>query len=373
MNLNAVLRQGVDSIMKTAGRYYLSNKAGRRFLAETLPALKRSAELREQHEAAGTHIPVFLIASVASQCNLRCAGCYARTGGMCTDSSVDVDANTSAPARVNAQDLSKDEWSSVFAEASELGVSFVLMAGGEPLLRQDVIHTAAEHKSIIFPIFTNGTMIDDAYLSLFEANRNLIPVVSIEGDARATDNRRGEGTYQQIEQVMASFKANKLLFGASITVTRDTLDTVVSEAFLEDLRRKGCGLVIFVEYVPTEAGTEHLALSDEDLARLEAETNHLRERFKDTVILSFPGDEEALGGCLASGRGFFHINPKGGAEPCPFSPYSKHNVRAASLKTVLQSKYFSDLRDIATKAGSHTGGCTLFTHENEVKALCYQE
>ncbi len=430
MNLNKLMKQGVNSIMKTAGRYYLGNKAGRKFLAETLPALKKSAGLRERQEAAGTHVPVFLIASVASRCNLSCAGCYARTGGICSDaacavSSADIGStdstladdtiagagvcvtdgtvvgagvgvtddtvvataadgtitacdtsgasNTALPSHgTTQQDLSADEWNRVFTEASEMGVSFVLMAGGEPFMRQDVIAVAAQHKDIIFPIFTNGTMVDDTYLSLLEANRNLIPVVSIEGDAAQTDLRRGSGTYHLVERAMASFRENNMLFGVSITVTHDTLDEVLAESFVEDLRAKGCGLVVYVEYVPTEAGTEQLALSEEELVRLAAETERLRSRFEDTVFLSFPGDEEALGGCLASGRGFFHINPKGGAEPCPFSPYSQHNVRTASLKTVLESKYFSDLRDIATKAGPHTGGCTLFTREAEVRALCAQ-
>jgi MoaA/NifB/PqqE/SkfB family radical SAM enzyme len=49
------------------------------------------------------------------------------------------------------------------------------------------------------------------------------------------------------------------------------------------------------------------------------------------IFISFPGDEKTSGGCLAAGRGFFHINSHGGAEPCPASPYSDINVRDSSL------------------------------------------
>lgn len=49
------------------------------------------------------------------------------------------------------------------------------------------------------------------------------------------------------------------------------------------------------------------------------------------VFLSFSGDEKYVGGCLAAGRGFFHINANGEVEPCPFSPYSDVNSKE-SLK-----------------------------------------
>lgn len=356
MSLNQFMQEGVNGIMKTVGRYYLSNREGRSFLFEMFPRIKKSTLLRERNEAEGVHIPPFLIASIASQCNLHCAGCYARSGGACSDAG-------------SAEDLSADEWESVFAEASKLGVSFALLAGGEPLMRRDVINVAAGQRDMIFPVFTNGTMIDEGYLSLFEECRNVIPVLSIEGDAEATDRRRGFGVHQEIERVMGELQRRRILFGASITVTKDTLHEVTRPEFLSNLRDKGCGVTFFVEYVSTEAGTEHLTLSEDDLAFMASSVEDLKERFGDVVILSFPGDEEAMGGCLASGRGFFHINPHGGAEPCPFSPYAKHNVRSDSLKTILRSQYFRDIRAISTQAEPHTGGCVLFKHEDEVRAL----
>lgn len=56
-------------------------------------------------------------------------------------------------------------------------ISFILLAGGEPLLRFDVISEAAKHKSILFPIFTNGLFVADKYMELFDKNRNLLPVI----------------------------------------------------------------------------------------------------------------------------------------------------------------------------------------------------
>lgn len=80
-------------------------------------------------EDNGEHIPPFLIASITSQCNLHCAGCYSR----CNEATVDA-----APVK----QLTGDEWNKVFTEAEDLGISFILLAGGEPMLRRDVIEAA---------------------------------------------------------------------------------------------------------------------------------------------------------------------------------------------------------------------------------------
>ena len=87
------------------------------------------------------------------------------------------------------------------------------------------------------------------------------------------------------------------------------------------------------------------------------------------VFVSFPGDEKSSGGCIAAGRGFFHINSHGGAEPCPFSPYSDVNVRDTSLKDAMQSGLFQALRDGNLLADDHDGGCVLYEKREQVEGL----
>lgn len=358
MDLNKFMNSGINGVMKAVGRFYLGNRPGRAFLARILPQIKRAARLREQSERAGVHVPALLIASVASRCNLHCAGCYAWAGGAC--------GKTAEP------DLPAGEWARIFEEASSLGVSFLLLAGGEPLLRRDVMAAAARQGKLVFPVFTNGTLVDDAYLALFDEHRHLIPILSIEGGREDTDARRGQGTAAAIDAAMAGLQARRILFGASVTVTRENLNTVLAPSFVRALRDKGCGAVFFVEYVPAEPGTEHLTLTEEETAALNSAAHALEASLPDMVILSFPGDEAAMGGCLASGRGFFHINPSGGAEPCPFCPHARHNVTDTSLREILASHYFESVRAIAAAAGPHAGGCVLFHKEKEIKALLEQ-
>lgn len=356
MNINRFLNSGIEHILKTAGRFYIQNREGRAFLAQILPRMHKSRRIRDSYEKQGTHIPTFLIASVASQCNLNCTGCYARANGACGSGMAQTD-------------LSTEQWQTIFAEAARLGIPFILLAGGEPFMRDDVIQAAVQTTEIVFPVFTNGTLIDEAALSVLDSSRNLIPVISLEGDAGETDLRRGEGVYSLIHHTMRRLKEKGILFGASITVTKANLGMVTALSFISGLRDMGCGLVVFVEYVPVSEGTGHLAPDQDDLDTLAAAAAMLKDQIHDMIILSFPGDEEAMGGCLASGRGFFHINAAGGAEPCPFSPYAKHSLKTCSILDVLNSDYFSELRQIAQDAGEHTGGCTLFKQQDKVAAL----
>ena len=356
MNLNFLLNRGIERILKTAGRYYIKDREGRAFLARLLPRMTQSAAIRSRYEKNGIHIPSFLIASVASQCNLHCTGCYSRAGGFCD----------STAAR---SDLAAADWEGIFKEAAELGISFILLAGGEPFMRYDIIKAAARSRDIVFPVFTNGTLLDEERLDLLDGSRNIIPVFSLEGEEGETDIRRGKGVYSQIRRAMNRLQQKGILFGVSITVTKENLDTVTKPSFLSDLRSLGCGLAVFVEYVPISEGTEYLALDRKDLETLACAASQLREQINDMIILSFPGDEEAMGGCLASGRGFFHINAAGGAEPCPFSPFAKQNLKDSSILEVLESDYFAGLRNIAVHAGAHTGGCTLFKQKDQVAAL----
>ena len=104
-------------------------------------------------------------------------------------------------------------------------------------------------------------------------------------------------------------------------------------------------------------------------ALLEQASADLRQRFDDVILLSFPGDELAMGGCMAAGREFFHINSHGGAEPCPFSPYSDINVRDTSLRAALKSPLFLALQEEGVLKEDHPGGCVLHEKRAQVEKI----
>lgn len=216
---------------------------------------------------------------------------------------------------------------------------------------------------------TNGTLIGALYTEFFKRHLNMIPVISLEGELTATDGRRGKGVFQRALLSMEMLQKEKLFFGTSITVTTENYLEVTSEEFLSHLASLGCKLVFYVEYVPFDESTEHLAFRDEHVAEMEQILEERREQYKKMIFLSFPGDEKALDGCMAAGRGFFHIGPDGSAEPCPFSPFSDRNVAQTGLRDAIASPLFRKIRDARALGWEHTGGCTLYEHRDEVKKM----
>ena len=355
-DLQEYLEKGVEKIVAGALKATLKEPRESAFMAGFAAACRRASKKRRRSESEGEHIPPFLIASITSSCNLHCAGCYSR----CSSATVD-----SAPV----EQLSAEEWGRIFREADMLGISFILLAGGEPMLRRDVIERAARVKDILFPVFTNGTFIDERYLDMFDRHRNLVPVVSIEGGRESTDERRGAGVYDRIVEAMERFRERGILFGVSVTVTTENIREVTSREFTETLVSHGCRLVVYVEYVPVTEDSLALAPGDAERDCLKKAESDLREIWPDIILLAFPGDERASGGCMAAGRGFFHINSHGGAEPCPFSPYSDVNIRELSLRDALSSKLFVSLRDGGVLDDDHIGGCVLFEKRYEVERI----
>lgn len=354
--LEEYINKGIQDIMKDIIKATFKDPAESIFMAKFALAVKKGSEIRKEFDDRGEHIPPFLIASITSACNLHCKGCYARENNICSDEAV-------------SNQLSTLEWGKIFMEAKELGINFVLLVGGEPLMRPDVLMAAAEHPEILFPVFTNGTIMNDQYLQFFHKNRNMVPVISVEGHAESTDERRGAGTYQLLDETMDKLSKAHLLFGASITVTRENMHEVLSAAFVQELLDKGCRAILYIEYVPVDEKSMELAPTPEDNAYIEETVDRLRKTFDKTLFISFPGDEHKSGGCLAAGRGFFHINTHGGAEPCPASPFSDTNVKDIGLREALKSPLFKILRDEEILLEDHAGGCVLFDNREKVEAL----
>jgi MoaA/NifB/PqqE/SkfB family radical SAM enzyme len=265
-HLTDYLNRGIEDIIRSALVGAIKNPKEIRFLMQFEASSRKAAKKRQEaEERQGLHIPPFLICSIASRCNLHCSGCYARAGGICAEM-----------AQISPE-LDVSQWRRIFGEASGLGVSFILVSGGEPLLRRDILELCAEFPNIIFPVFTNGTLLDDEACSLFDNHRNLIPVFSIEGTGAQTDTRRGSGVAQKISEAFDDLKRRGIVFGVSITVTRENLSVVTEKSFVSALRSHGCSLLVYVEYVPAEAGSGHLVLSEEGLAVFESSTNVLKD------------------------------------------------------------------------------------------------
>ncbi|MEA3558410.1 MAG: radical SAM protein, partial [Candidatus Thermoplasmatota archaeon] len=172
---------------------------------------RRRAEMKKQD----VHVPPFMIMSVTRRCNLNCAGCYARElHGTSGEELEDVDHH------------------SILEQAEELGIGIILTAGGEPLLREGLLDLLGEHSSIIFPLFTNGLLLNDQKIEALRGYRNIVPVLSIEGFQGNTDVRRGEGVLENILRTAVKLKEKDIFWGTSITFTSENVEEIASDEFV---------------------------------------------------------------------------------------------------------------------------------------------
>jgi MoaA/NifB/PqqE/SkfB family radical SAM enzyme len=340
--IRSLFREVLLRSWRNPGRFF--------WLLRLQAAQNRAAKKRRFWQGQSIPVPPILIASVTRRCNLRCTGCY------------------SLAREDKEQELSFKRWQEIFTEAAELGVSIVLLAGGEPLIRPEFLEIPSRFPQLLFLVFTNGILLDPERLHTLRRQKNLIPIISLEGLAPDTDSRRGPGVFARIDTITRQMKRQGLFYGLSVTLTRDNFDAATGEAFTDSVTGGGCRLLFYIEYTPVQPGTENSVLDPSQRAELPARLNEQSGRYGITSVI-FPGDEEMYGGCLAASRGFVHLSASGRLEPCPFAPFSDSSVARDSLRQALQSRLLRTIRKNHHQLTESGGGCALWNHREWVRSL----
>jgi MoaA/NifB/PqqE/SkfB family radical SAM enzyme len=313
---------------------------------------RNAAALRKRLEQQDILVPAVLMISLTSRCNLACAGCYLR-----------------AQHRKPAPDMTADQLDSLVSQAAELGVSAIVFAGGEPLLRSaEILALARSSPRMLFAVFSNGLLIDEDLAEAIADRKNLVPVISFEGFQDETDRRRGCGVYDRLLSTASRLRKRGVFFGCSVTVTRRNFDQVIDKAFVRQMMDAGIRVFVFVEYVPIEPGTEHLVLSEDQRSALRKALVAF-DAMHPALFIGFPGDEEEYGGCLAAGRGFVHISASGDLEPCPAAPFSDANITRIPLREAIRSGFLTEIRQHHDRLTETQGGCALWTNRDWVQPL----
>jgi MoaA/NifB/PqqE/SkfB family radical SAM enzyme len=264
-------------------------------------------------------------------------------------------------------EISDERLKKALEEAKELGISFVVFAGGEPLMRPGVLDFPKDYPEIMFLMFTNGLLVNEKVLDSIAKERNTVPLISLEGYEASTDARRGTGVYDALLKTIGKLKEKSVFWGVSLTITRTNFDEVTDEEFVKKLVDAGCKLFMIVEYTPVREGTEDWVLTEEQKSKVISIRNSLRAKFP-ALFIALPWDEDEIGGCLSAGRGFIHISAEGAVEPCPFIPYSDVNLNDVTLKEALQSKLLRTIRENHDSL-QETHGCALWEKRNWVKSI----
>lgn len=313
--------------------------------------LKKQERIRTQLlENEDVTVPPILIISITNDCNLTCSGCYA-----CKQN------------RIKNDEMTIEDIDRIIGEGIDLGVGFIFIAGGEPLVKKGILDVIKKYHKTIFVMFSNGVLIDDKLIVKMKQMKNLVTTFSLEGNENSTDNRRGSGVYRQVVNTMEKMDKEKILFGTSITVTRNNYDEVTNDKYLSELQEKGCKVIFLIEYVPCNDDKE-LCLTEQQKSDLIVKIKDIEQKYN-MLPIPLPGDEAYFGGCLAAGRGFLHISSTGSVEACPFAPYSDMNVKNVPLKTALESKLLATVRDNHHMLEESEGGCALYENKEWVESL----
>nr|MDO8088707.1 radical SAM protein [Candidatus Sigynarchaeum springense] len=320
-----------------------------------LHAFTRSERLqRENLASAGLVVPPFLILSVTNACNLHCAGCYARMVG-------------TLDPRSRGEQMGLDGWRSVLAEAQELGVWGIIVAGGEPFMLDGLLALCKAFPRLFFVIFSNGTAIRDVHYEQMRRLSNVAVVVSIEGDASMTDGRRGSGVHETVLDTLRRLNKMRTLTGISVTITVDNYAYWMDPGHVDGLIEGGIRLAFFMEFIPPAPG-HPLMLSETQRALFRKKVLEYR-RTKSLILVHSPGDEELAGGCMSAGKGFVHVTPSGDLTPCPVSDIATHNVKRSTLREGLQSDLFKRIREAGHLLEVEGAPCALYAHPDEVEML----
>ena len=319
--------------------------------------LRGTKTIRKNRVSYNCNIPWLILFDPTSACNMKCTGCWAGTYG-------------------NKHNLSLDDMDKIVSEGKSLGIYLYMLTGGEPLIRKDdILKLAEKHYDVQFAIYTNSTLIDKELCEKVVSLGNIAFFISIEGSPATNDARRGDGHYMAAMNAMDLLKEYGIIFGTSICYTNQNIYTVTCDEFLNMLSEKGAKFGFFFHYMPVgNNASVELLPSPENRKYIIERIRYIRSN--DCNIPFFPidfqNDGEYVGGCIAGGRNYFHINSAGDAEPCVFIHYSNNNIHTSTLLEILQSPLFMAYHKGQPFNSNHLMPCPMLENPEKLQNMVNQ-
>jgi len=305
---------------------------------------------RQRREKKGLPAPFLLVISPTMRCNLHCEGCYAGSYS-------------------KEEDLDIKVIDRVISEAKKLGVFFITISGGEPFIRKDLLKIFAKHNDVMFQIYTNGTLIDKKLAKKLAKLGNAVPAISVEGFKKETEERRGKGVFDKVILAMDNLKKERAYFGFSATSTRQNIEKF-DDRFIDFYIKKGCFFGWFFQYIPIGRNPDvKLAPTPEQRNKFREKVHKIREK-KPIFVADFWNDGLYSNGCMAGGKKYLHINNRGDVEPCVFVHFAVDNIKNKSLKEVLNSNFFKDIRKMQPFDENLLAPCMIIDHPKILREIC---
>ena len=313
--------------------------------------------VRSNREKSKCNIPWLILLDPTSACNKKCKGCWSAEYG-------------------HKFSLTYDEMQKVISEAKALGTHVFMFTGGEPLIRKaDIIRLCDENRDCIFLAYTNGTLIDQAFCADVKRVGNITFALSVEGTEATNDARRGEGSYEETMRAMRLLRENGCLFGVSVCYTRENVDMVTSDDFMGKMVGAGAKFALYFNYMPVgKAADKRLMTTPAQREYMYHWIRRVRSAAtgKPLFVFDFQNDGEFVGGCIAGGRNYFHVNSNGDMEPCVFIHFSDSNIREKTVLEALKSPLFMEYHKGQPFNNNHLRPCPMLENPDKLRGIIHR-
>lgn len=154
--------------------------------------------------------PRSVTVEITARCNLRCRYCYFFNNPV-----------------VEYRDLPTDEWLKFFDELGSLGVMEVILAGGEPFIREDLrlLLDGIVRNRMRFAFLSNGGLINDEIATFLASTGRCDYVqVSVDGScAEVHDSCRGKGSFDGAIRGIRTLQRHGIAVAVRVTIHRSNV------------------------------------------------------------------------------------------------------------------------------------------------------
>lgn len=277
--------------------------------------------------------PLWLLAELTYKCPLQCPYC----------------SNPKDFAAFNQQELSTDEWISVFEQGRQLGAVQLGFSGGEPLVRQDLVELIRASRELGYytNLITSGIGLSETKVEAFrEAGLDHIQVSFQASDETVNTMLAGSRkAFNQKLKMAREVKAQGYPMVLNFVTNRHNIDQIdrIIELCIE-LKADYVELATCQYYGWAYENRQQLMPTRAQLERAERITNQYRDKLQaegnplKLIFVTPDYYEERPKACMNGwGQVFLTITPDGAALPCHSArmlPIEFPNVRDRSLKDI---------------------------------------
>ncbi|MCX7935741.1 MAG: radical SAM protein, partial [Planctomycetota bacterium] len=284
---------------------------------EHLPTMEIDALAERILRAApGGRWPLGGSMDLTAHCNLACRHCYMR------------------PYR-HEPELSTAEIKRILAEIAEAGCLFLLLTGGEPLLRPDFleIYRAARQRGLVMTLFTNGTLITEEVAAALAEQPPLWVEISLYGASEQTTAR----VTGKSGMFSAALRGIRLLQRQGLALRVKSLLLTANAAEIWQIKRLVEDMGIDFHFngeifgrLGGDPSPRQEALPDAESVRIEM-ADPLHQRIWESAARAAPAPRRGIFRCSAGRRGF-HIGPYGDLNVCILLREPGYSLRGGSFQ-----------------------------------------